>query len=85
MGGQLYTNFLEHADSERADKEEGKAQEKKIIDGPKTSGLIQKLLEATANQSDNNNLKGAISTFINKENKTSDKITMGEFKTFMKE
>ncbi len=85
MGGQLYTNFLEYATVEFKDTDNDGKEEKYITDGPETSALIVRLLKATANESDNGNLKIAINDFISKKTENGGTITMEDFKTFMSE
>lgn len=91
MGGQLFTNFLEYADTKREDVENGEDRDgdgkadKIIIDGTKTTDLISHILTAAARDTENENLKTAITKFITEQTTTGDNlITMAEFTEFMK-
>lgn len=84
MGGQLYTNFLQYATTERRNIDGDAKEEKVIIDGQETSDLIKNILTACSTSTENANLQQAIETFIKKQTDNSGQITMAEFMEFMK-
>ncbi len=84
MGGQLYTNFLQYATTERWNIDWDSEKEKIIVDGPETSNLIKNILLACSTASENDNLKNAIEIFITEQTKDNGQITMVEFMEFMK-
>jgi hypothetical protein len=85
MGGQMYTNFLLYADTEWKNIDHDPEEEKIIVDGQKTSDLIVRLLNAAANETQNDLLRDAISRFISTHTANAGQITMEAFTAFMKE
>lgn len=81
----MYTNFLLYADTEWKNIDHDPEEEKIIVDGQKTSDLIVRLLNAAANETENDLLRDAISRFISTHTANDGQITMEAFTAFMKE
>ncbi len=81
----MYTNFLLYADTEWKNIDHDPEEEKIIVDGQKTSDLIVRLLNAAANETENDLLRDAISRFISTHTANDGQITMEAFTEFMKE